>query len=173
MNHNDTTDEFPIPIDSVPLDAANPLQADLDKAKKQVADYQSLIADFDNARKRLVQDADRQRKYAHEGLARDALAAIDNLERAVAEAKKAGDDGPLAKGVQATVSLFLDILKRYGVTRVAIEPGAPFDPNLHQAVMQQPSTDVAPGHVVQVLAHGFTIHDRVLRPASVIVAAEG
>jgi molecular chaperone GrpE len=171
MNHNDSTDEYP--IDSVPLDAVNPLQADLDKAKRQVADYQSLIADFDNARKRLVQDAERQRKYAHEGLARDALAAIDNLDRAVAEAKKAGDDGPLAKGVQATISLFLDILKRYGVTRIAVEAGTPFDPNLHQAVMQQPSADVPPGHVVQVLAHGFTIHDRVLRPASVIVAAEG
>ena len=171
MNHNDSTDEYP--IDSVPLDAANPLQAELDKAKRQVADYQSLIADFDNARKRLVQDAERQRKYAHEGLARDALAAIDNLDRAVAEAKKAGDDGPLAKGVGATVSLFLDILKRYGVQRIAIEPGSPFDPNLHQAVMGQPSADVAPGHVVRVLAHGFTIHDRVLRPASVIVAAEG
>lgn len=172
MNNTDSTGEFPIDAD-VPLDVPNPLQAELDKAKKQVADYQSLIADFDNARKRLVLDAERQRKYAHEGLARDALDAIDNLERAVAEAKKAGDDGPLAKGVQATIGLFLDILKRYGVARVAVDAGSPFDPNLHQAVMQQPSANVPPGAVVQVLAHGFTIHDRVLRPASVIVAAEG
>ncbi len=174
-----TENEETIPIDAdVPLNpdpqpVENPLQAELTKAKKQVADYQSLIADFDNARKRLVQDAERQRKYAHEGMARDTLDAIDNLERAIAEARKAGDDGPLAKGVQATIGLFLDILKRYGVTRVAVEPGSPFDPNLHQAVMQQPSEEVQPGHVVQVLAHGFMIHDRVLRPASVIVAAEG
>ncbi|MBL8864934.1 MAG: nucleotide exchange factor GrpE, partial [Planctomycetia bacterium] len=59
------------------------------------------------------------------------------------------------------------------VARVAVDAGSPFDPNLHQAVMQQPSANVPPGAVVQVLQHGFTIHDRVLRPASVIVAAEG
>lgn len=168
---NDLPD--PPPYEDVPLADVGALQADLDKAQRQIADYKSLIADFDNAKKRLYQDAERQRKYAHEGLAKDALALIDNLDRAMAEAKKAGEEGPLVKGVQATVSLFLDILKRHGVNRVAVDAGSPFDPNLHQAVMQQPSADVPPGAVVKVLEHGFTIHDRVLRPASVIVAAEG
>lgn len=172
MNETDTTPNG-LPFDDVPLVDVAAVQADLDKAQRQIADYKSLIADFDNSRKRLIQDAERQRKFAHEPLAKDALAAIDNLDRAVAEAKKAGDEGPLAKGVQATISLFLDVLKRHGVSRIEIAPGAPFDPNLHQAVMQQPSADVPPGGVVQVLQHGFLIHDRVLRPASVIVAAEG
>ena len=66
----------------------------------------------------------------------------------------------------------LDILKRYGVEKMDVGPGAAFDPNLHQAVSQMPSEDVKPGAIVQVLQSGFTIHDRVLRPASVIVAAE-
>jgi molecular chaperone GrpE len=165
-----TTDQ---PFDEeVPLVDIGALQADLDKAQRQIADYKALIADFDNSKKRLHQDAERQRKYAHEPLARDVLSAIDNLDRAMAEAKKAGDDGPLAKGVQATISLFLDILKRHGVKRMEISPGSEFDANLHQAVMQQPAEGIAPGAIVQVLQQGFTLHDRVLRPASVIVAAE-
>lgn len=167
---NDLPD--PPPYDDVPLADVGGLQADLDKAHRQIADYKSLIADFDNAKKRLYQDAERQRKYAHEGLAKDALALIDNLDRAMAEAKKAGEEGPLVKGVQATVSLFLDILKRHHVNRIAVDRGSPFDPNLHQAVMQQPAEGIPSGAVVQVLQQGFTLHDRVLRPASVIVASD-
>jgi molecular chaperone GrpE len=160
--------------DPVPLFDVAALQADLDKAQRQIADYKTLIADFDNSRKRLIQDAERQRKYAHEPLARDILAMFDNLDRALAEAKKAGDDGPLAKGVAATVSLAGDILKRHGITKIETAPGSAFDPNQHQAVMQQPAPEgIAPGAVVQVLQLGFLLHDRVLRPASVIVASEG
>ena len=64
---------------------------------------------------------------------------------------------------------FLDILKRHGVTRIEAQ-GKPFDPNLHQAVMQQTVTDQPPNTVVQVLEQGYTIHDRVLRPAKVAVS---
>lgn len=158
--------------DPVPVDTDGDLRAELDKARRQVADYKALVADFDNARKRLAQDAERQRKYAHEPLARDLLTALDNLDRAVGAARKAGDTGPLVQGVTATVSLFLDILKRYGVTKMDVGPGSPFDPNREQAVMEQPTNDYPPGSVVQVLQSGFLIHDRVLRPAGVIVASE-
>lgn len=164
MNEND------IPLDAVPLE--NPLQVELEKAQKQIADYKSLVADFDNSRKRLMTDAERQRKFAHEPFARDILAALDNLDRAVEAATKAGESGSLVNGVKATNSLMLDVLKRYGVAKMDIGPGSEFDPNLHQAVSQLPSKDVPPGTIAQVLASGFTIHDRVLRPASVIVAAE-
>jgi molecular chaperone GrpE len=153
------------------VDAAT-LQADLDKAQKQIADYKLLIADFENARKRLAADHDRQRKFAGEPLARDILAALDNLNRAVEAAKKAGDTGPLVQGVSATASMFLEILKRHGVARMEVGPGSAFDPNKHEAVAQQPTNDYEPGNVVQVLQNGYTIHDRVLRPAAVVVAAE-
>jgi molecular chaperone GrpE len=171
-------DDFP--VDAIPVDLPNApkadaaaLAAELDKAQRQIADYKALVADFDNSRKRLVQDAERQRKYAHEGLSRDLLAALDNLDRALDAAAKAGESGGLVDGVKATTSLFLDILKRHGVTMMPLMPGSDFDPNHHQAVMQQASETVKPGHVVQVLQQGFLLHDRVLRPASVIVAAEG
>ncbi len=160
--------------DQIPLDPVmeNPLQVELEKAQKQIADYKTLVADFDNSRKRLMQDAERTRKYAHEPLAKDILSALDNLDRAVDAATKAGESSNLVSGVKATQSLMLDLLKRYGVQKMPIESGSEFDPNLHQAVSAVPSEDVAPGAVVQVLQSGFTIHDRVLRPASVIVSAE-
>lgn len=148
------------------------LQAKVDQLEKQASDYKLLIADLQNSMRRLTQDADRQRKYAVEGVARDLLTGMDNLDRALEAAKKAGEAGPLAQGVSATVALFLDILKRYGVTRIDVAAGSAFDPNLHQAVMEQPTNDHPPGAVTAVLQSGFLLHDRVLRPASVIVASE-
>lgn len=166
---DDTPVTEPIAVDA---NGESTVRAELEKAHRQIADYKLLVADFDNARKRLTQDADRQRKYAHEPLARDLLTALDNLERAVDASKHKGESGPLVQGVNATLSLFLDILKRHGVTRIDAPPGTEFDPNRHQAVMQEPTNDHAPGSVLRVLQQGFLIHDRVLRPASVIVATE-
>jgi molecular chaperone GrpE len=73
--------------------------------------------------------------------------------------------------VQATAAQFLDVFKRYGVTRIECPPGTAFDPNLHEAVSQMPGTEFEAGQVAQVLQQGFMIHDRVLRPVMVIVAA--
>ena len=71
-----------------------------------------------------------------------------------------------------TVSWMLDVLRRHGVTRIEVPPGAPFDPTVHEAVTQLPTNDHPPGTVAQVLQSGFLLHDRVLRPAGVAVAAE-
>src|SRR5436305_1937176 len=158
----------PIVADATELDA---VRAKLSATEQELNNYKLKLADFDNARKRLLRDAEVERKYAIEPLARDLLAALDNLDRALDAAKRAGDTGPLASGVQATAAQFLEVFKRYGVTRIECGPGTTFDPNLHQAVMQQPGTGFEPGQVVQVLQQGFTIHDRVLRPATVVVAA--
>jgi molecular chaperone GrpE len=148
------------------------LRAKVDQLEKQVADYKLLLADYQNSAKRLKDDADRQRKYAAEALARDVLTALDSLDFAAKAARDAGDRGPLAKGVSAAISLFLDALKRHGVTRIEVAPGSPLDPAVHQAVMQQPTNDYPPGTVAGVTQSGFLYHDRVLRPASVIVASE-
>jgi molecular chaperone GrpE len=148
------------------------LTARIAQLEKQTSDYKLLIADFENSRKRLAQDAERQRKYAAEPIARDILGVIDNLERAIDAAKQAGETGVLAQGVTATISLFLDTLKRHGVNRVESPLGGEFDPNVHMAVSQMPTNDYAPGTVAQVLQHGFLLHDRILRPATVVVASE-
>ena len=155
-------------------DAAGELaavRARLDATEAELNNYKLKLADFDNARKRMLRDAEVERRYAVEPLARDLLPALDNLTRALDAAKRAGDAGPLVAGVSATAAQFLDALKRHGVTRIECPPGTAFDPNRHEAVMQQPGTDFAPGEVVQVSQHGFLVHDRVLRPESVVVAA--
>jgi molecular chaperone GrpE len=147
------------------------VRAKLTATEQELNNYKLKLADFDNARKRLLRDAEIERKYAIEPLARDLLGALDNLERALNAAKQAGDTGPLVTGVSATATQFLETLKRHGITRIEVALGSALDTNLHHAVMQQPSADVEPGHVVQVIQSGFMIHDRVLRPATVIVAS--
>jgi len=163
----DTADDTPKTAPSE-LDA---VRAKLEATGQELNNYKLRLADYENARKRLLRDAEVERKYAAEPLARDLLAALDNLERALGAAKAAGDQGPLATGVSATAAQLLDALRRHGVTRIDCGPGSVFDPNLHQAVMQQPTADFEPGQVVQVLQQGFLIYDRVLRPTSVVVAS--
>ena len=147
------------------------LRAKLDATEQELGNYKLRLADFENARKRLLRDSETQKKYATESLVRDLLTALDNLERALVAARKAGDAGPLVAGVSATASQFLDVLRRHGVTRIDCAAGSGFDPNIHEAVTQQPTNDFEPGQVVDVVQQGFMLHDRVLRPVSVIVAA--
>jgi molecular chaperone GrpE len=163
-------DETPT-TDAEPTDELDAVRARLAATEQELNNYKLKLADFDNARKRLIRDAETERKYATEALARDLLAVLDNLDRALEAAKRAGDAGPLATGVSVTAGQFLDAFKRHGITRIEVGPGTVLDTNLHHAVMQQPSTEFEPGQVIQVLQSGFTLHDRVLRPASVIVAS--
>jgi molecular chaperone GrpE len=127
-------------------------------------------ADFENYQKRMQRDLAQERRYAHSPLAAELLPALDNLDRATAAAKQAGETGPLVQGVGMVQSQILDALRRHGITRIEAL-GQPFDPNLHQAVMQQPSASVPAGTVLQVLEPGYLIHERVLRPARVVVSA--
>jgi molecular chaperone GrpE len=149
------------------------LQARIADAEQKRDEYLDLLqrtrADFENYQKRALREMVQERKYAQGGLAVDLLPALDNLDRATAAAKQSGDKSPLAQGVLLVQSQLLDILRRNGITPIDAV-GKPFDPNQHEAVMQQPSADVPPGSVLQVLEQGFLIHDRVLRPAKVIVS---
>lgn len=168
MNPAENTDESTPAV--TPSQVA--LQAKVDQLEKQVNDYKLLLAEVQTSSRRLRDDADKQKKYAAEPVYRDLLAVIDNLDRAVAEANKAGESGPLKIGVTATISMFLDVLKRHGVKRIESLVGSPFDPNQHEAVMEQPTNDFPAGSIYQVLAQGYLLHDRVLRPATVIVSSD-
>jgi molecular chaperone GrpE len=142
--------------------------------KQQYDEVVSLLkstqADFENYQKRVARERESDRKYAISAFARDFLPVFDNLQRAIDAARQAGDDSPLVQGVAATLDQWLQVFARHGIKRIeALEQ--PFDPNVHEAVMQQPSDQFPPGTVLQVLQQGFQIHDRVLRPASVIVSA--
>jgi molecular chaperone GrpE len=155
------------------------LRSRAEAAEQARDEYLSLAqrtkADFENYQKRAARDLAVERRYALTPLALDILPALDNLDRAMGAAQQAGETGPLVQGVALVQAQFLDILRRHGITRIDAQ-GQPFDPNLHQAVMQQPTQDHPPSMVVQVLQHGYLIHDRVLRPTSVAVStapAEG
>src|SRR5581483_8498788 len=137
--------------------------AELEKLRGERDQYLDLVqrtrADFENYQKRVQRDRDQERRYMFGPLALDLLPVLDNLDRAMAAARQAGETGPLVQGVAMVQNQFLDLLKRYGVTRIEAE-GKPFDPNVHQAVMQQADATVPPNTVLQVLEQGFTHHDR-------------
>jgi molecular chaperone GrpE len=155
--------------ESTSLSELNSLKAKLATVEKDREELLRHMADLDNQRKRAIRDAEQERRFAFTPLARDLLVPLDNLERAITAAKQTGDAGTLVQGVSATYSQILDVLKRHGIVRMNAE-GAAFDPNIHEAVMQQPSSEHSPGTIIKVLQQGFMFHDRVLRPASVVVA---
>jgi len=159
------------PASPEPVDAeVGSLKERLAKAEQQKDELLRVLADYENSRKRSARDLEIERKFAHSKLANDLLPALDNLDRALAAANQAGEKGPLVQGVLATQAQILDVLKRHGITPIESN-GKAFDPNLHQAVTMMPSAERPPNTVLQVLQQGFMIHDRVLRPASVIVSA--
>jgi molecular chaperone GrpE len=159
---------------SAVLDDLEAIKSRAAQAEQQRDQFLALLqrtrADFENYEKRVLRDHAQERRYMHGGLAKDLLPVLDNLDRAMQAAKKAGEQGPLVQGVALVQSQLLDILKRHNVTPIAAE-GQPFDPAHHEAIMQQPAPGKKPGTVLQVVEQGFMIHDRVLRPAKVIVAA--
>jgi molecular chaperone GrpE len=159
---------------SAVMDDLDALRARAEQAERDRDELRDLAqrtrADFENYQKRAQRDLAAERRYAHAALAADLLPALDNLDRATAAARQAGETGPLVQGVALVQAQVLDVLRRHGVTRIEAR-GQPFDPNRHQAVMQQPDGNVPPGTVLQVLEPGYMIHDRVLRPASVVVSA--
>ena len=136
------------------------------------------LAEMENLRKRTAREVSDARTYGISGFARDVLDIADNLQRALdavpAEAKAAADPGlkALIEGVELTERSLHNALEKNGVRR--FDPaGEKFDPNVHQAMYEVPDDSVPAGTVVQVLQPGFTIGDRILRPAMVGVAKGG
>ncbi len=137
-----------------------------------------LAAEMENLRRRTQRDVADARTYAVTNFARDMLTVSDNLRRAldtVSDEAKAGADASfksLFDGVDITERGLLSALERHGVKK--LEPqGEKFDPNFHQAMFEVPNPDVPSGTVVQVVQSGYSIGDRVLRPAMVGVARGG
>ena len=127
-------------------------------------------ADFENYQTRVRRDMEAERKYAATSLVAELLPVLDNLERSLEAAKKANETPTIVEGIEIVRRQFADTLAKFGV--VAIKPdNEQFDPNQHQAVMQQPSKDHPPMTVLHTLETGYKMHDRVIRPAKVIVSA--
>jgi molecular chaperone GrpE len=130
------------------------------------------LAETENTRRqgeRREQDA---QQYAIANFARELLQVVDNLRRALGAAAadaEAGKGDGLIQGVAATDRILTQILNRFGVEELNAL-NEPFDPTKHEAVMETEETEQPPGNVVQVLEDGYMLHDRLLRPARVVVA---
>ena len=151
----------------LPSEEIDLLQKERDELKDQVLRIQ---ADFANYQKRARQQADEVRTYAIGSLAQDVLGAIDNLDRAN-EALRASANQGITSGLDMVQKQLLGILAKYGVEPIAALE-QPFDPNFHEAIMQQPSAEHPEGTVVAELGKGYKIHDRVLRPSKVAVSVK-
>ena len=127
-------------------------------------------AEFANYQKRAKQQAESDRTYAIGNLARDLLEAIDNLERATEALRSSASEG-ITAGLDMVQKQLVGILSKYGVEPISAI-GEPFDPNFHDALMQQPSAEHPEGTVVNELTKGYKIHDRVLRPSKVAVSVK-
>lgn len=149
--------------------------------RREVSDMKDKFlrahADMDNLRKRTEREKEDAAKYANTRFARDLLTIGDTFQRALAAVPAgAAESDPALKslvdGVEMTEREFVSVLDRHGVKRIEAQ-GQPFNPHLHQAVMQQANADMPDGTVITVFQAGYTIEDRTLRPAMVVVSTGG
>ena len=175
-SYDDTTGEQE--LEGEPRDASGPAggAATGDELSKLRAERDDLFerlarttADFQNSRKRLQAEADQRAQYANSALIKSLLPVIDNFERALAQDPTKTDTATLLKGMQIVHDQWLNVLKQQQVEEISPQPGDPFDPTRHEALMQAPSK-FPPGSVVQTLQKGYALHDRTLRPAQVSVS---
>ncbi len=153
-------------------DSESPL-VNVTELQATIADLQSRLirtqADTENFRRRIQREQDEARKFESLRLVRDLLPGLDGLNRAVSSAEQTGDVQTLLDGIKMVSQQFRDILKAHAAEPIEAM-GKPFDPNLHEALTQIPSADCEPMTVLQVVEIGYRMHDRVVRPARVIVS---
>ena len=148
--------------------------AERDQLKDQLL---RALADTENMRRRSEREASNVRKYGHTPFARDLVGAIDNLARVVESAPEnlaQADETvkSLITGIQLSWTELQSVIEKHGIKRV--EPlGEKFDYNLHQAMFEVPTNDQPSGIVLEVVQHGYVLHDRLLRPAMVGVSKTG
>lgn len=170
VHGGDFFEDGAVPLGSGPLgnDEAPTLRKELEEARDRNLRTQ---AEFENFRKRSRRELDDERRYAELPLLRDLLPVLDNVARAVEAAEKTEDSTSLVEGFKLVAQQLHTVLKNHNCTPIPAN-GAPFDPNLHQAIAGMPTNEHPPGTVVRVVQEGYQLHDRVIRPAQVMVATE-
>jgi len=168
----------PQPSEALETTATNAAEDELSRLREESAKIKDqalrALAEAENIRKRTQRELEDTAKYAIAGFARDLVGVVENLQLALAhipqEARESNEMlKNLGQGVEMTMNELLRIFERNGIAR--INPvGEKFDHNFHQAVSQIENAELSPGTVMQVLQAGYIIHDRLLRPAMVIVS---
>lgn len=139
------------------------------EAKTNYDRFLRQVAELDNVKKRSAREREEIARFANEALIKDLLPVVDNLERAVAHASEGGNGKPLVEGVEMVLKGLLDVFAKHGVTQISAV-GQPFDPSMHEAMAQVEGEGHEPNSVVEELHKGYTLRDRLLRPALVSVA---
>jgi len=165
-------DDGAVLVDEEAYDGAERVgdEAESDALRREIADLRDrsmrTLADFDNYRKRAERERSEVRRRAAAETIVDFLDVVDNLERALAAGGSADD---LKLGVEMILRQFEDLLRRRGVERVAAA-GEAFDPTVHEAVSRREDPEVGEPRVAEEMQPGYRMHDRLLRPARVVVA---
>jgi molecular chaperone GrpE len=149
------------------IDELKALRRERDELYDRVA---RLTADFQNSRRRLEADKEQSLQFANSALIQSLIPVIDNFERALAVDVDKSDVASILKGLQVVHDQWLDVLKRQNVEIIAPEPGTPFDPTQHQALIHEESQKYKEPTVTQLLVKGYALHGRTLRPAAVAVS---
>lgn len=159
--------------DSKELDPLTVLEMKVQQAEQAAAQsHERLLrasAEYDNYKKRAQREAEEFRKFANETLIKELLPVIDNLERAVESSgmvKNANQS--IVEGVEMTLREIYKVLERFNLKALESH-GKPFDPNFHQAVLQQESDEHPENTVLKEMQKGYILHDRLIRPAMVVV----
>jgi len=165
-------DEGPSPEDTVTI-AKGELEALRAKAAQAEEHWDRLLrqqADIDNIRKRLERERLEFQRYAHEDIIADLLGILDDLERSVTAAQEKQENfAAFLKGIEMILAHLYELLKKRGVAPIEAA-GRPFDPNLHEALLQTETEDQEDGTVLEELQRGYRLNERVLRTAKVRVA---
>ena len=151
--------------DQEPVGQASELEAVSAERDQYLDALRRLKAEFDNSRKRQERERTRILEAASEKLVQELLPVLDNLDRALES------EGDIRGGVQATREQLADVLANEGLLPVASD-GQLFDPNVHEAVMGQPSEEHEEGTVLQTFQRGYLLNGRAIRPAKVVVAKQ-
>lgn len=153
------------------------LEQKLATAEEALADANDKFlrsrAEVENTRRRGTLDVENAHKFAVEKLARELVNVVDSLEHGLQAFEEPSDTQivHLREGMQLTHKLLLDTLEKFQIRQINPE-GAAFDPKQHEALTAQPTSEIEPNRVLNVVQKGFTIHDRILRPARVVVSKE-
>lgn len=127
-----------------------------------------LAAELENVRRRSARELESARRFALERFAGELLPVADSLELALASAEDAPES--VREGLEMTLKQLRDVFARHQIEGVTPAVGEPFDPEQHEAMATQPSEETAPDHILHVVQKGYRLHERLLRPARVIVA---
>jgi molecular chaperone GrpE len=177
-NASHATGEDPDPVPSTvnaseAVDEVSQLRETLETLRGEIDRYRDEAlrarADVDNARKRAQRDVEAAHKFGLERLVEALVPVKDSLDLGLEAAKSATDIKSLQEGMALTQQMFQGALDKLGVTVVDPE-GARFDPALHQAMMMEAHPTAPPGSILRVLQRGYCLHERLIRPAMVIVA---